>query len=492
MPDLRALGALLLILSAAACDRRPDKGAVLVSIIGGAPAIRNAGRGPLSEADRALLGATAQGLVTFDASGAVQQGLAERWIVIDGGRSYIFRLRRTTWADGTPVTAREVVAWLKRQIRPGSRNPLAPYLTAIEDIVEMTPDVIEIDLKRPRTDLLALFAQPELAVLHPTRAIGAGPFKVVPGRGPGPLLVPLPEPDRAADEQHDAVPEDQVRLIGEPAALAVARFAAQKSDLVTGGDIADWPIVKAAKLAPANVRLDPAAGVFGLVVVSRTGLLATPEGRAAVAEAIDRPALTAAFAREWTPTEHLLPAKLDSAEAPAVADWAAMLRDDRRAGASAIVGAWRRANGDAAAALRVALPDGPGGTLLWGRIAADLSAIGIRPVRVPGRAWDADLRLIDAVAPFDSARWYLATACAAICDDATRTAIETARTAPTLTARASALAAADASLARDGGFIPIARPFRWSLVALRLRAWQPNARAWHPLNHLRAEPMSPS
>ena len=39
----------------------------------------------------------------------------------------------------------------------------------------------------------------------------------------------------------------------------------------------------------------------------------------------------------------------------------------------------------------------------------------------------------------------------------------------------------------DAAFIPLARPFRWSLVSLRLAQWQANARAWHPLNRLRRD-----
>jgi oligopeptide transport system substrate-binding protein len=481
----------LLLLALAAtvtsCDRRPDKGAVVVSAIGDAPALRDASRRTLAEPDRVLAGATAQGLVSFDAAGVIQPGLAQRWIVIDGGRTYIFRLRRAAWSDGRPVTAREVVAWLKRQLARGSRNPLAPYLTAVEDVVEMTPDVIEVDLSRPRPDLLALFAQPELAILRAPKAIGAGPFRVeTPGAAP--LLTPLPDPDRATDEQQAITPEDRVRLRGERAALAVTRFVARQSDLVSGGTIADWPLVKAAGPAPNTIRLDPAAGLFGLAVTNRSGLLGTPDGRAAVAAAIDRQALTAAVARDWSPTEQLLPAQLDSAAAPAIAEWVAVSLEDRRTTARALVAAWRQANDGAEARLRLALPAGPGGTLLWGHLAADLLTVGIRPVRVAPDA-AADLRLIDAVAPYDSARWYLATACAG-CGLDTPPGIEAARFAPSLDARAAALASADAELARDGGYIPIARPFRWSLVSLRLKAWQANARAWHPLNQLRRDPNS--
>ena len=67
-------------------------------------------------------------------------------------------------------------------------------------------------------------------------------------------------------------------------------------------------------------------------------------------------------------------------------------------------------------------------------------------------------------------------------------AIEQARLAPTLAQRSAAIAAADAAMNADTPFIPLARPLRWSLVAPRLRQFQTNARAWHPLNRLRAVP----
>lgn len=97
---------------------------------------------------------------------------------------------------------------------------------------------------------------------------------------------------------------------------------------------------------------------------------------------------------------------------------------------------------------------------------------------------EADLRLIDEVAPYDSARWYLATACVTCSDDA-QAALTAARDAPTIAERSTHIAEADAALAADVAFIPIASPLRWSLVSLRLQQWQGNPRAWHPLNRLR-------
>ena len=107
------------------------------------------------------------------------------------------------------------------------------------------------------------------------------------------------------------------------------------------------------------------------------------------------------------------------------------------------------------------------------------------PERVAAGA-PADLRLIDAVAPYDSGRWYVATACQ-LCSEATQTAIDAARDADSPRMRAQQIAIADAALASEVAFIPIARPLRWSLVSIRLKAWTGNSRAWHPLNHLRSD-----
>ena len=104
------------------CDRRSDAGPVVVSAIGGAPRLADPSIGRLGTPSRLLLDSTAQGLVRFDAAGQIEPGLAERWIVIDGGMSYIFRLRDAEWSDGRPVTAPEVVTVLRRQIAPRSEE----------------------------------------------------------------------------------------------------------------------------------------------------------------------------------------------------------------------------------------------------------------------------------------------------------------------------------------------------------------------------------
>jgi oligopeptide transport system substrate-binding protein len=473
-----------LALAAAGCSngQRKDDAPVVISVVGGETKFADPSAAPLDAAERVLMGATAQGLVRFDAAGQIEPALAERWIVIDDGRSYIFRLREAYWPDGEPVTAAQVVRVLRRAAAPASRNALAPFLAVIDEIVEMTPSVIEVRLKRPRPDLLKLFAQPELAVFRTGTLDGSGPFRARP-MNRGVLLRPAPDPANT-DDKSTPEPEETVHLLAERAAVALARFKARESDLILGGSFADWPIVTQAELAPANVHVEQPLGLFGLAVIDRQGFLADPPNRAAIAMAIDRVALTQALHPDWAPLETLLPGQLDSAAPPARPDWATLPFDIRRQTARERVAAWRRAHPEPLT-LRIALPTGPGATLVWGHLAEAMLRIGITPQRV-GPGDRADLRLIDAIAPYDSGRWFVQTACVA-CSDAAVALIAAGREAPDLPSRAQRIADADAALTADAAWIPLAQPLRWSAVALRLGAWQRNTRGWHPLNHLRNE-----
>jgi peptide/nickel transport system substrate-binding protein len=482
MRPARPFLAALIALATLGCERRPDDVAVAVSVIGGNPGLRSSAEGRLPEPSRVFTAAVAQGLVRYDAAGGVEPGLAERWIVSDGGRSYIFRLRAAQWADGSTVTAKQVVDSLSRVLGRRSRTSLAPFLAVIDEVVEMTPQVIEVRLKRPRPDLLKLFAQPELAIVRTGDASGTGPFRTVPGPAGWRALQPATDPDAEADDS-EPQPSETVLLRGERAASAILRFAARETDLVLGGTFRDWPLLAQAETPPANIRVDPAAGLFGFAVISREGFLETAEHRRALAMAIDRTALTALFRPEWQPVETLLPARLDSAADPAPPQWQALPLEGRRDLARSRVTAWRAANPEGSLAIRIGVPDGPGGTLLWSRVARDLRDIGLQPYRV-GLRETAELRLIDEVAPYDSGRWYLVTACRS-CPGELMALIDAAREAETLPERAARIAAADLAVSEDGAYIPIAQPLRWSLVALRLQAWQENSRAWHPLTYLR-------
>jgi len=476
--------AAVVLLSAGGC-RKDETGPVTISAIGAPPRIVDPSRQPIDPPAAFLIESTAEGLVRFDAGGDIEPGLAQSWILSNDGLRYTFRLARLNWSDGSRVTAAQVVQRLKAAGGPASRNSLKPLLGAIAEIEAMTDEVLEISLKSPRLNFLQLLAQPEMALLRAGR--GAGPFVAEP-RADGSLLL---APPRRTDEEAESGDSPPMPLVlrGEPAALAVARFQQGAAELVVGGSLGDLPIARAGETRGNAPAFDPVAGLLGLSFAAREGPLLRPEARQALAMAIDRAAIVAAFRVPGLQArETLLPAGVEGIDSPAAPAWTALPLPARRAAA---VRALALPAGGGEIKVRVSLPEGPGYRLLFAYLRRDWAAIGVDARRV-GPAEPADLRLIDEVAPVALASWYLrhfTCAAAAICDGEADQALEAARNAPDLETRRGLLQAADARLAAAAPFIAIAAPVRWSLVSPRLTGFRANPFARHPGGELiRATP----
>ena len=299
--------------------------------------------------------------------------------------------------------------------------------------------------------------------------------------------VPIPIAPRTSSGT--SRPRSDVRLIGERAALAIARFAAQAIRIwCRAARSPTGRSCEAAALAPANIRVDPAAGLFGLAVVERDrACSATPPTRAAVAQAIDRSALTAAFAPDWAPTEQLLPDAARFGRAACAARIGSRPRSTIAAPTPAR--SWRR-GGTPARRGRPRPHRAARGCRRHAAVGADRAAtccaVGIAPERVaatrpPTCGWSTPSRPM-------TARAGISRPPAPPCGPAARAAIEAARIAPTARRRAPPRSpppmrrsrrrrASSRSRGRSAG--------RWWRCGCA--AWQPNARAWHPLNHLRAD-----
>ncbi len=474
------LAALLLALALPSGCRREANGPLVISAIGGSAHLADPDKEPPDAPSSILLESVAQGLVRLDATGDVEPGLAQSWIVSNDGLRYTFRLARMDWpGNGGPITAAQVVARLKAALAPNSRNPLKSGLGAIDEIDVMTNDVLEIGLKSPRPNFLQLLAQPELAILRGNQ--GSGPYRLVRAEGGGLLLAPPP----SDEDEPSSEPEPPVLLRGEPAANAAARFDLGLTDLVTGGTLGDLPVAEAIGAGGRALVLDPVAGLLGLAFTAADGPLAKPEVRNALSMAVDRDAIASAFPdAHLQPRTSLLTAGLEGIAAPAAPAWAASPFPARQtAAARALAGL-----GESGGRLRinVSLPDAPAYRLLFALLRRDWAAVGVEVVRVaPGQP--ADLRLVDEVAPATMASWYLRhfnCEASKVCDPAADAALEAARTAPTQDARRAALMQADASLAALTPFIPLAAPVRWSLVSPRLTGFRPNLFGRHPAGEL--------
>ncbi|MGN6850707.1 MAG: ABC transporter substrate-binding protein, partial [Sphingomicrobium sp.] len=420
-----------------------------------------------------------QGLVRFDANGNIVAGLAERWNVSDDGLSYIFRIASTEWPDGKKVTAQQVARLLKRQLTDRSRNPLKDSLGAIEDVVAMTDRVIEIRLLAPRPNLLSILAQPELAILRDNQ--GTGPFRGAPSGGSdGELRL-----SRAISDNDDEQPRrERVLLAGEPVQQAIGEFDLGRSDLVLGGTFVDLQYAQRSKLPRGALRFDPAAGLFGLVPLQSDGILADPDVRHLLSQALDRGNFISALAVPGlSPRATLLDAGLDGVAPPAPPAWLATPLTDRLAALRAQAD---KHFGKNKPAIRVALPQGPGPDLLFQELVRDWGAIGLTVERVqPGAP--ADFGLIDEVAPSTSPGWFVRhfrCGVVAICDDQADALMAAARATPVPQQRYALLGQAAAKIDDARLFIPITAPIRWSLVSDRVQGFAGNRYARHTLTGL--------
>ena len=467
----------------AGCDSN-DAGPLQASVIGPPATIVDPAKQAPGHPSAVLLGTIAQGLVRFDANGQIEPGLAARWIVSDDGKSYIFRIDELRWTDGKPVTSEAIARRLRAAIAASSRNPDRTLFATVDEVAVMTDRVIEIRLKTPRPNLLQLLAQPEMALL--SGRDGTGPLQVVRRIDRGLLLTPI---DDGNPETPPPTTRDQVMLRGERAAIAITRYKQRRSGVVLGGTYDDVMMVRVAEIPARDLRVDPAVGLFGLAILNDQGFLGVHDNRAALSMAIDRTDLLTKFAvRGWTPTISLTPDQLDSAGVPAMPPWNDLEIPKRRAQAAARVAAWTSSGGRP----RLSLAVGPssGARLLFAYLRAAWAGIGVTLVAVPEGA-DADLAVIDDVAPMDSISWYLdRLSCARgyRCDPVAEQKRLLARNARTLDDRAVLLAEAEAAASDAGWFIPIAQPLRWSLVSPRLTEFRENPRAFHPLNRLRPPP----
>ena len=481
-----------LVLSVTSCGLFGERGPVRVAAIGQLSASANPMNGELSAANAALLDATSQGLVRYDGEGQIDTGLAERWTVTADGRSYIFRVREAKWTDGRKVMAEDVAAILRSYLATTSRHVLKDDFPEVEAIRAMTDSVIEIRLSVPQPAILELLAQPSMAIVNKGRGWGPmRPRKI----GRAALLSPVPDPlaeDQEAAEAAANDPAASIELVGATAAKALARFKNGYADAVLGGRFSSRPYFAASNIGRNRLVVDPAPGLFGLAFVRAEGFLATDSNRDALVRAIRRERLVEAFGlTEWRSQVTLRPTLFtrDGGPAPLQPAWADYDEVSRQTQARRVVDAWRDA-GREIEPLRIAVPDSPGGRILFAYVAADLSAIGVPSTRV-GMTSSADLKLIDEVMPNDDPIWALRRlSCRrdTLCNRDAQNLIDLANRNVDAGQRAQQIGEAEAILARYAPFIPLATPLRWSVAAQRLTGLRANPRAIHPLNRMIAAP----
>lgn len=474
----------------ASCSFGADSGSIEVAFIG-TPEVMFAEGIRLSPSAQQIRAARAQGLVRLDEQGEVVPGLAERWIVTDDGLSYIFRLQNMDWPDGSPLTGQSVRDRLVRMQRDLRGTSLGLDLEQVSEIRAMTGRVVEFRLASPMPDFLHLLAQPELGLLRDDA--GTGPMALVRQEDEA-LLTALPPETRGQPE----VPgwEEVVRLVrvrAMPAAEATEAFDDGAVDLVLNGQIQNLPLADVGPLSRGTVRLDAALGLFGLRVRSNgEGFLADAARREAIAMALDRRALLEPFnIGGWVATTRVVAPGLATDTGTVGERWSGSTIAARRAEAARRVSAYAGASGQEVT-LKLALPRGPGSRILFEGLSSQLGEVGIRLERVD-MGETADLALIDSLARYGSARWFLNQfncslrrgLCSADADALVADAVQARE--PAL--QADLLAEAEAELTRENVYIPIGAPIRWSLARGGVRGFTENRWSLHPLFPLSLAPI---
>ncbi|MEO9633253.1 ABC transporter substrate-binding protein [Parasphingorhabdus sp.] len=481
--------AALAVLLLGACSFSEDENQVRVTVVEDGPAKINPVGTRLNFVSSTMRASMAKGLVGLDEEGRVVPALAARWIVSDDGLSYIFRLFDAKWDDGRQVTAERVARLLRERFSELRRSRLQYDVSVVDEIVSMTGRVVEIRLDSPHPNFLQLLAQPEMGLFRAGH--GAGPLRLFSEEN----VIKLSRFDEPSQEEKDAEQDNDrwVSLRGEKAAAAIARYRAGAVQVVLNGKYHHLPLVDAAGISSNDLRLDPVAGLFGLRFVRANGFWAVPGNREVLAMAINRPALLTSFpgVSAWQSRLKIIPEALDVEGINTYPDWASMTMEDRILFARSHMNSWKASEGSVDP-LVIALPDAAGASILFKRIQSDLRRVGLDAKRVKINQ-DADVRLMDEIAPYDSAQWFLMQfTCVktSICLNDADTKIAEADAATNLEIKARLYADAETMLVDHYNFIPLAVPIRWSIAPQGQRGFAVNPRGWHPLNNLIGIPIS--
>jgi peptide/nickel transport system substrate-binding protein len=122
---------------------------------------------------------------------SVEPDLAESWTPNDGLTEWTFKLRKgVTFHDGSPFTAKDVVATFKTILDPATASPGRNNVGPISDIVAVDDATVLFKLSSAYADLPVAMAYTNARIIPAsiasgdlkslsTKAVGTGPFKLV-------------------------------------------------------------------------------------------------------------------------------------------------------------------------------------------------------------------------------------------------------------------------------------------------------------------------
>lgn len=132
-------------------------------------------------------------LVFLDEDYGLTPGLATEWSSTPDGKTWTITLRDTTWHDGTPVTADDLIYSLTEMAKPEHFGSLVGSKVDVANLKKIDDLTVEVPLKEPDAQFISYFNPFNFNTLIVkngatdfAKPIGTGPFMVesfTPGRG---------------------------------------------------------------------------------------------------------------------------------------------------------------------------------------------------------------------------------------------------------------------------------------------------------------------
>ncbi|MFV0436597.1 MAG: peptide ABC transporter substrate-binding protein [Desulfopila sp.] len=288
------------------------------------------------------------GLMTEDPQAKAMPGVAESWTISADGRIYTFKLRPSTWSDGTALTARDFVYSMRRILLPQTAAEYASLLYLIEGaeainggkaaadtlgVQALDDSTLEIRLVAPAPYFLELLTHYSAYPVpgHVIDKVGAdwtkpehmvvnGPYRLV--EWVPNTHVRLTRNDRFYG--NDSVILDNLTFYTqEDRAAVLKRFRAGEIDVAMdfASDQIDW--LKANM--PGETRIAPYIGVYYYAINTSIAPFSDIRVRTALSMAVNREAITDKVLKTGElPAYSFVPPGVAHYDQPAEVSWKAM------------------------------------------------------------------------------------------------------------------------------------------------------------------------
>ncbi|MBY8976110.1 ABC transporter substrate-binding protein [Rhodobacteraceae bacterium NNCM2] len=183
-------------------------------------------------------------------NGTLAPELAETWEASEDASSWTFKLVKANFHDGSPVTAKDVVASMNHHRGEDSQSAAKPILAPVKDVVAIGTDAVRFDLESGNADFPFIVSDYHLPIMP---ANDDGTMNWQAGIGAGPFMLENFEPGvRAELKRFDGYWKGNVNL-DKLELLSIVDSVARTNALMTGSvDVIDRVDLKTVALLKRN------------------------------------------------------------------------------------------------------------------------------------------------------------------------------------------------------------------------------------------------